>query len=291
MSAPPTAAVHEKNATLDRNRSALAARPSAVGPLSFAARGGAGRDVAARRSRSDAGGRGRECAEVQSGVALYQRRCRSRGQRVYRRRGARRARLRLADRPARPAQAVFHHARALPGRDRGNRAVVESGQLPAVSLSDRRGHRRRIHGDQFDDPGIHAGAGARLDRSRHQRHVLGRRGARRGRLAGAARSRPAAGRLGLARVLLHRRGAGAGDSADAHLGARKPALAAHAWRRARRARDRRRHRDALSRRRPRALRRRPHCACGCAPADTRRCARYSTRSSTCTGGARWSACR
>ncbi|NYH17384.1 MFS family permease [Paraburkholderia bryophila] len=87
---------------------------------------------------------------------------------------------------------------------------------------------------------------ARLDRSRHQRHVLGGRGARRGRLAGAARSASAAGGLGLARVLLYRRGVGAGHFADAHLGARKSALAADARRRARRTLDRRRHRSALS---------------------------------------------
>ncbi len=58
----------------------------------------------------------------------------------------------------------------------------------AVPLPDRRGHRRRIHGDQLDDPGIHARTRARLDRSRDQRHVLDRRGTRRGGLARTARS-------------------------------------------------------------------------------------------------------
>ena len=51
----------------------------------------------------------------------------------------------------------------------------------AVPLADRRRHRRRICGDQFDDPGTGAGARARLDRSRHQRQLLDRRGARRAR--------------------------------------------------------------------------------------------------------------
>ena len=42
-----------------------------------------------------------------------------------------------------------------------------------LPLHHRRGHRRRIRGDQFDHPGAGAGARARLDRSRHQRQRSG----------------------------------------------------------------------------------------------------------------------
>ena len=115
-------------------------------------------------------------------------RCRPRQQRLSRRRRDRRARLRLADRPDRPQETVLHHAGALSHRDRGDRVVVECRELRAVSVSDRRRHRRRIHRDQFDDPGTGAGALSRLDRSRHQRQLLDRRGDGRGRRHRAARS-------------------------------------------------------------------------------------------------------
>ena len=98
--------------------------------------------------------------------------------------------LRLADRPDRAQEAVLHHARGLSRCDRGDRAVVESGELRAVSFSHRRRHRRRIHGDQFDDPGTGAGALSRLDRSRHQRQLLDRRRDGRGRRASCCSIRP-----------------------------------------------------------------------------------------------------
>ena len=97
--------------------------------------------------------------------------------------------LRLADRPARPQEALFHHNRGLPHRHRRDRAVVGLLELRDFSLFHRSRHRRRIYGDQLDDPGARAGAHARLDRSRHQWQLLGRSCARRGRLARAARSR------------------------------------------------------------------------------------------------------
>ena len=65
--------------------------------------------------------------------------------------------------------------------------VVEYRQLCVVSLYHRRRHRRRIRRDQFHHPGADPGARARLDRSRHQRQLLGRRGDGRARLAGVAR--------------------------------------------------------------------------------------------------------
>ena len=60
-------------------------------------------------------------------------------------------------------------------------------ELRAVSLPHRRRHRRRICRHQLHHPGADPGAGARLDRSRHQRQLLGRRRHGRARLAGAAR--------------------------------------------------------------------------------------------------------
>ncbi len=56
------------------------------------------------------GGLGRGRAEGKPGPAVQQRRRRPRRQRLSRRRGAGRAVLRLADRPARPQEALLHHA-------------------------------------------------------------------------------------------------------------------------------------------------------------------------------------
>ena len=167
---------------------------------------------------------------------------RSRQQRLSRRRRARRARLRLAHRPHRPQEAVLHHARALSHRDRRDRAVVECRELRAVSLSHRRRHRRRIHRDQFDDPGTGAGALSRLDRSRHQRQLLDRRGDRRGRRHRAARSRVDRPRSRLAARLSHRRRASASSCCDADVDSGEPALADDPRPPRRGARDRRRDR-------------------------------------------------
>ena len=60
-------------------------------------------------------------------------------------------------------------------------------ELPALPLHHRRGHRRRVRGDQFHHPGAGAGARARLDRPLHQRLVLDRGSARRARRDRAAR--------------------------------------------------------------------------------------------------------
>ena len=73
-------------------------------------------------------------------------------------------------------------------RDGGDGVVVERCELCAVSVSHRRRHRRRIHRDQFDDPGTGAGALSRLDRPAHQRQLLDRRGDRRDQRHRAARS-------------------------------------------------------------------------------------------------------
>ena len=96
---------------------------------------------------------------------------------LSRRRRRRRAPVRLAHRPARTQAAVLDHARHLPRRHRGDRALLGPLQLLAVPLSHWRRHRRRIHGDRLHHPGVHPRALSRLDRSRHQWKLLDRRGA------------------------------------------------------------------------------------------------------------------
>ena len=98
----------------------------------------------------------------------------------------------------------------------------------AVPLSHRRRHRRRIHCHQFDNPGADPGAAPRLDRPRHQRQLLGRRGARRGRFARAARSGRHRSGDRLAAGVPDRRGARTRDSGHATLDSGKPALAGDA---------------------------------------------------------------
>ena len=120
--------------------------------------------------------------------------------------------------------------------------LMESLELRAVPLSHRRRHRRRIRRDQLDHPGAGAGARARLDRSRHQRQLLDRRGARRARRDRAARSGADRSRTRLAAGLPHRRRAGAGDLLHAAVAAGKPALADDPWPRRRGRAHRRRHR-------------------------------------------------
>ena len=132
-----------------------------------------------------------------------------RRQRLSRRRGARRAVLRLAHRPARAQEAVLHHAHRLSAGDRRDGVLLGFVELSALPLHHRRGHRRRICGDQLDHPGTDPGAGARLDRSRDQRHLLGRRGARRARARSCCSIRRDRSRAWLARRVPDRRGAGA----------------------------------------------------------------------------------
>ena len=84
----------------------------------------------------------------------------------------------LTDRLGRKKLFFITLARLSAGHRR-DRVLVEFLELRAVPLPHRRGHRRRIRGDQFDHPGAGPGARARLDRPRHQRQLLDRRGARR----------------------------------------------------------------------------------------------------------------
>ena len=105
--------------------------------------------------------------------------------------------------------------------DRRDRVLVESLELPALPLHHRRRHRRRIRGDQFDHPGTDPGARARLDRPRHQRLVLDRRGARRARGDRAARPRRDRSRARLARRLPDRRAAAPASCSSCGCGCRK----------------------------------------------------------------------
>ena len=162
---------------------------SALERLPHPRRAGARHHLDSRRSGGHAGRRAVGRAEGKSDAAFFQFRRRIRQQRLSRRRRARRARLRLAHRPDRAQETVLHHAGALSHRHRGDGAVLECRELCAVPVSHRRRHRRRIHRDQFDDPGTGAGALSRMDRSRHQRQLLDRRGDGRRQRDCSARSR------------------------------------------------------------------------------------------------------
>ena len=98
---------------------------------------------------------------------------------LRRRRGGRRAGVRLADRPVRAAADLQHHAGALYRRRAGHRLLLEFLALRGVPRADRPGHRRRICRDQFGDRRADPGPAARPDRPDRQRQLLGRRGGRR----------------------------------------------------------------------------------------------------------------
>ena len=183
-------------------------------------------------------------AESKPVAGIHQHGHRHRRQRLSCRRGIRRAVLRLADRPARPQEALFHHAVGLSHRDRGHRLLVEFMDLRAVSLLHRRGHRRRICRDQFDHPGTGSRALARMDRPLHQRQLLDRRGDRRRRLDRSARSGCHRSGTRLAARLSDRRGARPHHLRHAVLDSGKPALADDPRPRRRSRSDRRRDRGA-----------------------------------------------
>ena len=208
-----------------RDRHSGPPRSPAVEPLSHPGGRGARHYLDSRRARGDAGGLARRRPEGEPGAAILQYRRRTGSERLSRRRGSRRAVLRLAHRPARPQEALLHHALGLSRRHRCDRAVLEFLELCVVPICDRRRHRRRVCGDQLDNPGADPGAGSRLDRPRHQRQLLDRRGARRVRSDRAARSGRHRPRIRLAGGLPDRRAAGAGDLFHAAVAAGEPALA------------------------------------------------------------------
>src|SRR5258708_1857029 len=86
---------------------------------------------------------------------------------------------RLSARSDRAQETVLHHAGAVSHGDCRDGAVVESRELRAVSISDRRRHRRRIYRDQLHHSGTGARALSWMDRPHHQWQLLDRRGCRR----------------------------------------------------------------------------------------------------------------
>ena len=112
-----------------------AARAPAVGPVPRPRRRRARHHLDPRRARGDARGIGRRRAEAKPGAALLRRGGRPRRQRLSDRRGARRALLRLADRPARPQEAVLHHHRRLSDGDRADRARRGTASRSSCSAS------------------------------------------------------------------------------------------------------------------------------------------------------------
>nr|GFC32623.1 fumarate hydratase 1, mitochondrial-like [Tanacetum cinerariifolium] len=148
-----------------RNRPPCASRPVAVGAVSYVAGVRAGYHLVARRTGGHAGRVGVRRVERKSGVAIDQCRYRSGGRCLHHRCRAWRVVFRVADRPAGAAQVVLHHFGAVHQRDGRHGVFVQPVELHVVSLSHRHGHRRRVHGDQFDDSGIHPGAFSRLGRS------------------------------------------------------------------------------------------------------------------------------
>ena len=98
-------------------------------------------------------------------------------------------------------------------------------EFRAVSFSDRSRHRRRIHGDQLGDTGVHPGALPRPYRSRDQRQLLDRCSARRGGCRAVPAARQVAAGLGMARRLRDRRLARPRHSDAAAVHAGEPALA------------------------------------------------------------------
>ena len=117
----------------------------------------------------------------------------------------------------------------LHGRGGGDRPLLESRQLRPLPLPHRGRHRRRICGDQLHDPGADPLPLSRLDRSRHQRQLLGRRGAGGRRLAAASGSPPLRRRSRLAPLLPDRRRAVAGHLRHAALAAGIAPLAPDPW--------------------------------------------------------------
>ena len=259
-----------------RNRYSCASRPLAVEPVSHTGCRGARHHLDFRRPGSDARRRVVRRTESKPGAAIHQHRYRHCRQRLSRRRGARRAVFRLADRPARPQETVFHHAHRLPRRDCGHRLVVEFMDLRPVSFLHRRGHWRRICRDQFHHPGIGPRALSRMDRPLHQRQFLDWRRDRRGRLDRSARSDDHRSGIWLAARLPDRRRARADHLCDAVLDSGKPALADDAWPRRGSRSDRRRYRAAIRGRRADGSA--AACAAAVAPRDRRSrkpCARCS----------------
>ena len=212
-----------------RDRRAGPPRPSALGALPQPGGRGAGHHLDPRRARGHPGRIGRRDPEAGRYAGAQQYRRRARQQRLCGRGRAGGAVLRLADGPPRPAPALLHDAGRLHGGGGGDRPLLESRQLRPLPLPHRGRHRGRICGDQLDDPGADPLPLPRLDRSRHQRQLLGRGGAGGRRLAAASGSPPLRRRSRLATLLRDRRRSVPGHLRHAALAAGIAALAPDPW--------------------------------------------------------------
>ncbi len=264
-----------------RDRRSGTARSAAVDPVSYAGRDRARDHLGARRAGGHDRRVDRDRAQGEPGAAFHRSRDRAGVERLSRRRGHRRAAVRLSDRSLRPPQAVHGDIGNVSRRHGGDSIRVGFLEFRAVPGADRGRDRRRVRGDQLGDPGADPGALSRPHRSRGQWQLLGRRGARRRRRGRAAAAGAAAAGLGLARGVRDRRGPGARDPGAAAVDPGEPALADAAWpHRRMRHRDRRhraarsedgRHRNAAARLRPHPHRhRRAHAGCADDPRDPAR---------------------
>ena len=216
-----------------RNRYSCATRSAPLGTLPNPRRHCARHYLDSRRPRGHARRRCRRSAEAEPRLAAQQRAGGPGEQRIPCGRSAGGNVFRLADGSARPQEALLYHARRLSRRHGCHRAVMEFLEFRLVSIPDRGGYRRRVHGHQFHHPRAGSGACARLDRPRHQRQLLGRCRRGRGRVDRAARPVLAARGHRLARCLRHWRRIEPDHSLHAHVASGKPALAGHAWSRCR----------------------------------------------------------
>ena len=150
--------------------------PPALVRMALARGDRARRELAARR----AGGHGGRLARTGAAAPRHARpdgeRDRLGGFGLHRGRGARRALLRPARRPARPQAHVPGHALGLPRRHGAHRVHLEHRFVRVLPLPHRLRHRRRVRGDQLGDRRAHPGAPARPGGPRDQRHLLDRRG-------------------------------------------------------------------------------------------------------------------
>ena len=166
------------------------------------------------------------------------------------RRGGRCPHLRPAHRHPRAQEDVHPDPDGLPGRGRPGGPGAEHVDLPGLPVHLRHGHRRRVLRRQLRDRRADPRQAPRPGRPGHQRHLLGRRGAGRGRQLVPAGHRPVRREHRLAHRVLHRPRAGSGDHLPAPAHPREPALDAHPRSRRRGGDDRVRHRAADPRRRP-----------------------------------------
>ena len=140
-------------------------------------------------------------------------------------RGHRRPTLWLRNGSIWPKEIIFHHCRRLSHWNRALGFLMESCELRDLPRAHRRGHRRRIRGDQFGDRRTDSRARARTGRFDDQRIVLDWRRARFRSNTVPSRSATVSNLVRLAFCLRDRRGARSDRDFLSTLDSRKPALA------------------------------------------------------------------